>query len=458
MRPTPGATSAARAYLRAHLGWLRGFPIREGKGGFTWQTVPGLGVEEQPKTIEVDRERVRKSVFAINRVQAKFPKAFVQVVDDADEWRRCMAWRIAHFKSVIHDGNALPSLSDLLDALNVRSASVKRVATLTERTALAGLIEALAWVCLQDQVKLEPRLSIIEDNAVAFEVLVKNDSLILALNLIDFLCEGVGQKLLTLLGDADVWTTPTSTLGHIGKLREYLSTFRATGALGGRFAVDGLALPSADSAGNLVDFLKRTTSMSAGHRRLRMSLLEAQIDPGLTGLWQKWWHDINLLEGDMRRALSGEMPFKARRSVVKTYRQKLQQCEECAPQLGYTLSAAENAAILADHDTLAHELLALSAELALPPAQFHALASAWKLELPLTFSSRVIREVIAGLRLLLPKLPSEGRTTASILESVVLDVAEYWVTGTKPVVLLKPWFATTIAWIEEDPRQRLATC
>src|SRR5512135_739968 len=81
------ALARVRMFLKADLGWLRGFPLGLRADGVDWVVAPR---EEGrvPERIVVSRDHLHRSVYRYNRLVAHFPHALPRSVEDIGAWKR----------------------------------------------------------------------------------------------------------------------------------------------------------------------------------------------------------------------------------------------------------------------------------------------------------------------------------------------------------------------------------
>ena len=116
------AQSAVRTQLRDKLGWLRGFPAgAPGDGGVPWLVLPGPTSRAEVRALRVDRELIRRTTYARNALQRRFPRALPAVVGDVDAWAARLDARLELLKACVHDEAPLPTVEALLEAAGVRS-------------------------------------------------------------------------------------------------------------------------------------------------------------------------------------------------------------------------------------------------------------------------------------------------------------------------------------------------
>ena len=142
--------SRARVHLTADLGWLGGFPVRQVPEGIVWrqctQDQNPLGTE-----ILVDREKIRRAEFTLNRLEHEYSKVLADVVRESAQWAERVHRLLDRFKAAIHSGEPLPAR--LPETIDAQPASVRnmRRELLRRHPALEPLDDAFSW-----RLHLEP--------------------------------------------------------------------------------------------------------------------------------------------------------------------------------------------------------------------------------------------------------------------------------------------------------------
>lgn len=142
--------SRARIQLTADLGWLGGFPVRRAADGIVWrQCTPDqnpLGTE-----ILVDREKIRRAEFTLNRFEREDRKRPAGVVRESARWAGRVRRLLDRFKAAVHSGEPLPAR--LPETIDAQSASVRilRRELLRRHPVLEPLDDACSW-----RLHLEP--------------------------------------------------------------------------------------------------------------------------------------------------------------------------------------------------------------------------------------------------------------------------------------------------------------
>jgi hypothetical protein len=295
------AVAAARTYLRAHIGWLRGFPV-EGETGtpLKWTTIPPLGRHAQHSTHEVTRDLLRGTEYSRNTARRKFPRALTLVVGDVDTWSARIDAQLEVFKAVVHTAAPLPSLRTLLDAANVRRATAMYATSLAEqRPTHVPVITALAWMHWHDETELVAALDVIRDHGNALESLLSRmkglDGLIFVQRCIQLLAEGGDPALVEYLADPRIWEVPLSDGDLPAQLENTVRRFRKGREFDKRVIVEGFPRPTAKLGTDLVASVERVVTLGKTARARQLQLL-SNLLPGMIwtsgssggGEWTCW--------------------------------------------------------------------------------------------------------------------------------------------------------------------------
>jgi len=104
-----------RMYLKAHLGWLSGFPLKVSPGQLIWLALPRHGDWLSHEMTLTGRDLHRTS-RTWQKLTTRFPHALPQIVEDLDHWQNGVPGLLSLLNEVIHQGKALPrSLFDVPD-------------------------------------------------------------------------------------------------------------------------------------------------------------------------------------------------------------------------------------------------------------------------------------------------------------------------------------------------------
>jgi hypothetical protein len=137
-------SSRARVHLTADLGWLGGFPVGQVPKGIVWrQCTPDqspLGTE-----ILVDREKIRRAEYTLNKIEHEYSKVLADVVREPDQWAERVHRLLDRLKAAIHSKEPLPArLPETMDAQHVSVRNMRRK-LLRQHPALEPLDDAFSW-------------------------------------------------------------------------------------------------------------------------------------------------------------------------------------------------------------------------------------------------------------------------------------------------------------------------
>jgi hypothetical protein len=317
-----GAESAARAYLRKNLGWLRGFPAGRPDGsGAPWMTAPRLGSPDRREKLVVSRELLRRSEFCRNAAPRKFPRALGRVVGDVDEWSAQIEKRLKWLKEAVHSGKNLPEPAQLLEDAGTRRVIAGRVAGLVGRgEGLSGAMAGLVWVHWGDEAAFAAALSKIEQHAGAIESIAGRlggaEGVALALQCVELLVGGGAEGLVGLLADRRSWEIPLSHGELHTRLKKSLRVLterdvvESLNALGG-----GFERPKARLGPDLAEFAFNLTGHDKTARRRRLQFLQALAPEKTLNEWESWWAGYDLCERRTRKLLNAERQWFSWRTV-----------------------------------------------------------------------------------------------------------------------------------------------
>src|SRR5688500_16470854 len=91
----------ARLLIKAHLGWLGGYPGERANGGIAWR---GALVDH------IDRATLAASTRALNKLHRDHAAVLPLIVGDVAAWDASIAIALDTLKAAIHDGAALPGM------------------------------------------------------------------------------------------------------------------------------------------------------------------------------------------------------------------------------------------------------------------------------------------------------------------------------------------------------------
>jgi len=109
----------ARMFIASDLAWLDGYPVAQSAGLVHWRrraTVGGIG-GIAPEVVLVDREKIRQTQFAVNKLLKNFAKALPVVTGDRSAWKERIGAILALLKQAIHGGVAVDIARTMPEAL-----------------------------------------------------------------------------------------------------------------------------------------------------------------------------------------------------------------------------------------------------------------------------------------------------------------------------------------------------
>lgn len=145
-------------FLRAHLGWIDGYPVAQGTDHIIWRPRPRI-TAEQTEAVTIDREVIRQAQFTLNKLSHRFPRAMPKLVGDVEAWAERVRDLLERLKSGIH------ASSDLLAADSVPRHTIdsnldRRIRVAEQnQPRLSSVFEAVIWSGL---VRTEPRDALLE--------------------------------------------------------------------------------------------------------------------------------------------------------------------------------------------------------------------------------------------------------------------------------------------------------
>ncbi len=317
MRPHDGpkqhraTEAAARTYLRAHLGWLRGFPLALNSDlAPRWMVIPGMGNAAKPEEIGVTRERIRLTEFGRNTARHKFPKTLTRAVGDIDTWTQRTNAQLQILKDVVHDGAAFPDLDNLLEVARVRGSTREAVLNLVKaHKSLTPVVAGMIWIHWHDETALLRSLGLLADHATNLVHihgrLDKPQQTVAVLKLVEFLDSGVDAAFLDLLADRRCWEVPLFHGGFAEQLKKALKAHRSGNSTARKALSLMFTRPSPQLGQNLVDFI---CSLDSGGRKVqqkRLRLVRLLIDDHTLTQWDQWWDRVGALEREVKTITSG---------------------------------------------------------------------------------------------------------------------------------------------------------
>jgi hypothetical protein len=280
-------------YLKAHLGWLRGYPLFQGDGWIDWVFRPACG-ELTEKRVRLDREALRKAEFAVRKLLHQFGRAFPQVVEAAGQWPTRARQLLDRLKAAIHQGDPLPAgFPESLAALPT-SVAQARAALLRTHPALQGVCDAFSWLLHFTPAEAAETVGWLATHATDLSDLLRAygpaKGIPLAVTLWG-MARGDGAdraaKLLHYLADPASHTIPVDGVDlYLKEWANWLAPPK------GHKTPSCPEPPSKGMAPPLLDFLEWLAGQPARVRSECLDLFNLLLGAELTGPWQTFWPTV----------------------------------------------------------------------------------------------------------------------------------------------------------------------
>jgi hypothetical protein len=259
--------------LKAHLGWVGGYPLAAARGRVSWRVA-------EPGPSLIDRAAIASSTRAFKRLLSEHRSALPALVGDVESWARGVEAALAALKAVVHQG---AELGDLFAAYPAPMAARAR-RLVAARPALAALLTALSWADLAAADGMARDLRILERHGAAFVQLmelVRTDPVDAALRLLGLARaeEGRVVGLMAALADPDLPATPTSLGDYVDKIQRRLDG--AEISIGSR--------PAAVCAPALLQLVDWIAAAPAAVRRAALRAVAVASLPRYLGRWRLIW-------------------------------------------------------------------------------------------------------------------------------------------------------------------------
>ena len=103
------AVVRGRMYLKSHLGFLPGFPLRQTGSQVAWMPAPGTGPLFDDE-IRLTDEHLRRATFGWTKLSRRFPRALPRIVgvDDVDAWKQRLPKVLDMLGRAVHEESPLP--------------------------------------------------------------------------------------------------------------------------------------------------------------------------------------------------------------------------------------------------------------------------------------------------------------------------------------------------------------
>ena len=148
------AVAAARALVKAHVAWLRGYPRRAADGALLWIARDGA---EEP----IDGRRLARATRALRELERDYASVLADVLPDGASTVAALARVVESLKPAVHGGAPLPDPLGL-ELASARSAARAR-ALRASRPDLTRIVDALAFIEASDRKRFARTLDVLAD-------------------------------------------------------------------------------------------------------------------------------------------------------------------------------------------------------------------------------------------------------------------------------------------------------
>jgi hypothetical protein len=293
-RPISSRAARVRMFLKAHLGWMTGFPLgQQPEGRIDWIAFESPGATPHERLV-LDREHLASACYTVAELRTNFPRALPRVVGDPDRWAARVHAQLDPIGAAIHRGAALPADAFGLDGVFRPAARRVAAALLESQPELRPLAGALSWALWQSPDQIQPALGWLASQAgelrTLLEALGPVDGCVEAVHLWRLSHEDGAMRvapLLRWLGDPRTHRVPVSGGSA------YVHRLTGTDAPEAR--------PRCTAAGPLRRWLAWLPLQERRTRRRSLRLFELIAPDGLLDAWERWWSRLDGLEARRKK-------------------------------------------------------------------------------------------------------------------------------------------------------------
>ena len=446
---------AVRTYLRAHLGWLRGFPTGEDhETGLGWITIPRLGSGGTPTALRVSRDLLRQTEFAVNAAERRFPEVLSQVVGDVDAWRGRIARQLQFIKAAVHAGRELPDLDTLLRAAGARRATVGCVSQLIgRRNALEPLIASHLWLHWDDEAAFASALLAMEQQADPIAALLgrlgeREDALACAVQCVQLLTDENGAGFVAVLADRRCWEVPHTPGSFSQQIAKTLKALRSGWDIEPDMLTQGFARPEPRLGHDLAEYVSLLAACPHAGRRRQLRLLEILLPTQRLSDWDAWWRQAKALELEVRRLLNGRRLQQMEKEAIRELTARAgAEAETPAPIRWADIRALlDDICVTADPDAFERlmQCLPFVSGNARRKSNIEVFLESWApaFRAPQRGWGVIARLLSAQRRFLEQLAPTEPQSQIWACRDVTRELIASWVGEGKPQRLIEPTLAT----------------
>ncbi|MFQ5570252.1 MAG: hypothetical protein ACE5G0_11295 [Rhodothermales bacterium] len=301
------AIARGRMFLKARMGWLPGFPIRQGAGTVEWMSVPRHG-ERTPTRIQLARDYLQRATYTWNKLVHRFPRVLPHLVDDRDAWTKGVPQVLDRLKGAIHRGEPVPGSLLEVEGVFSRSAVETAAALARRHPAWQPLLDALSWSTFLSPKELPRILAWLDENARAVTVLLEarsgTEGIVTVLTLWELARRDGSRRvepLLTFMGDPRSYVLTTREAAtYVGYWvaalrRNYLGTGRERRRAEPRMGTE------------LRSFVFELLSRRRSQRRRALDLFALLLPGDLLLQWERWWAEVDPLLKRARRLVASHL-------------------------------------------------------------------------------------------------------------------------------------------------------
>jgi hypothetical protein len=440
--------AAARTYLRAHLSWLRGFPVgAAGDETLGWIAFPKLNGRARAQRLQIDRQLLRRTTFAHNSAVRRFPRAMRRVVGDLGRWRRDVNTKLALVKQTIHDGRRAPHFDQLLKVANYRESSrLRALATANRGLHLKPLLSAYAWIHWGNDEAFVGALSVLDEHAAELRtVLAMTGDIRVVLHLCDLAAESVdATRILAVLGDVRAWTVPLWDHDLASRMAKALKERCKGGDRPTGLVKHGFSRPPAPLGHHLAKTLLALQGTEPKTRKRIVQLIALLAAEAPLTEWSTWWTRADQLERTVRRLLATRRPTLYDRNKMKELAGRLDGLLAAPPpyRLSKSQPLVEQAAAPSRAASFPPLLEALKAVSGHHKKRLlrEALLEEWVTETRgITQREALIRTLVRAQATLLQAHPTlSQKQKAWICTDLIEELVDTWITQSTPTKLIAP--------------------
>jgi hypothetical protein len=289
------AVSRGRLYLKSHLGFLPGFPVRQEGTTVVWVPRHASGPRSE-REMRITGEMLRRAHFGWNTLQNRFPKALPKIVEHAEHWKLVLPRLFAMLGRAVHQGEALPD-----SLFECQYGYPQKIVDHSDRLArhtpnMRPLLNAFSWGWCLEPTEVPPALDWMAANRRAIGNLLESlpgwDGYLAVLALWS-LTHRVGvtrtAPLLAALGVRHGFHIATADEGYLKSLKKSLPR------ISGRRMSPPDSMPIrpparwASAVLELVDWLRAQPTKTA---RVALDLFGCVVPDDWLSRWGAWWDAV----------------------------------------------------------------------------------------------------------------------------------------------------------------------